>query len=693
MTDPLKKILVPVKETQNIRGIDLPIGLEFLQLVVTGPPGAGKSYYIDQIGGWPNEGYIDLTKKGWWKNQTLTFRPREVHLGLPFRGFKEALTVFDKEWLEAESTPQIDFKRIQLPPARDGLLTINWNSRYIFEFLIPEAKTIFNQRIERQHEGYFPMDDDLTFEMVEQQLSVYQQTALYLHKAGMQIYVRKGLGQPPMIIVEKGQSIVPTWALEKKPERPSLKSLAGWRWLLFRYRPIHWITINHEETIISKSGRLAHDGKGFELTLGKQSFYFQPETPLGVSKKTLQKNWIFSTSQQCATEEIVPFCRIAIGETSVLGHSNQALADTIKLKKSVANRHVSISNVRGDLIITPLDHQTPITIKRLGDLDHREKLESNRYAAFIALRKLFDGNIEPLKTEDALSCINQVNEYLIEEPGRASNSEGKPGAILHLPESSNTIIIGDLHGQVDNFLKILTENCTTHKLRKKIASIVILGDAIHSEIAGEMENMESSMLLMDIILKLKSAYPGQIHYLRGNHDSFAPSIAKNGILQGILFYEYLKEKRGEAYTRAMETFWERIPYIVTSPSFFACHAGPPRKKYNKKDLINLGSNSLLAEEILTNRVERPGTLKGYSKNDVKRFRTTLGMAKGTPLIVGHTPLDPFASSWTSAGGIKNHHIIYSAHTQGPSLYIRSHKKLVPISYPYEPLTKLINKLR
>ena len=63
MNDPLKKILSPIKELQNIRGIALPIGLEFLQLVITGPPGAGKSYYINQIRGWPNEGYIDLTQK------------------------------------------------------------------------------------------------------------------------------------------------------------------------------------------------------------------------------------------------------------------------------------------------------------------------------------------------------------------------------------------------------------------------------------------------------------------------------------------------------------------------------------------------------------------------------------------------------------------------------------------------------
>jgi len=105
MVDPLKKILKPIKGLQNIRGIELPIGLEFLQLVVTGPPGAGKSHYIEQIHGWPNEGYLDLTQKNWWKDKSLLYRPREVHLGLPFKNHNEALAVFDQEWLEPDPPP------------------------------------------------------------------------------------------------------------------------------------------------------------------------------------------------------------------------------------------------------------------------------------------------------------------------------------------------------------------------------------------------------------------------------------------------------------------------------------------------------------------------------------------------------------------------------------------------------------
>jgi len=64
-----------------------------------------------------------------------------------------------------------------------------------------------------------------------------------------------------------------------------------------------------------------------------------------------------------------------------------------------------------------------------------------------------------------------------------------------------------------------------------------------------------------------------------------------------------------------------------------------------------------------------------------------------PFIVGHTPLDPFGSVWRDVGAIKNHHIIYSAHTEGPSLFVGLDDKVLPLTFPAEPLTKLINKLK
>ncbi len=693
MTDPLKKILEPIKELQNIRGIELPIGLEFLKLVVTGPPGAGKSYYIEQIRGWPNEGYLDLTQEGWWKDQSLIYRPREVHLGLPFRGYKEALSVFDKEWLESNTPLQLELNRIKIPPPKKNLLQTNWQNRYIFEFLIPSPSTIYQQRIARQSQGYFPVDENLSLEMVKQQVAVYREVALYLHRAGIDLYVRKSLDKPPMRIAEKGVAKVPLWTLDRKPRRPSLKSLAGWKWLIRRRYPIHWLTLSSTPQSLDREGRVAHDGRCFELIVGDRHLRFQPEIALGIKKKAAHKNWIINTEQGCSARKINGFVRIQSGETIIIGQANNEFNELFHFNDSVAKRHVRVTNRRGDLILAPLMPERQTKIVRLDNLDYREQLERGRYNALLEVRRIYGQKIEILPRDKALTTIREVNKLLKGEPFRPKNREGHPGGLVEISAKPTPVIVGDLHGQVDNLLKILSENCLLDCLRMKTANLVILGDAVHSENLDEMDKFETSMLIMDLIFRLKLRFPENVFYIRGNHDSFDPEINKNGFLQGALFREALLEFRGQEYVQEMEKFYNSLPYIICSDTFIACHAGPPRFAVTKDDFINIADNGKLAKELTNNRLHRTNYPAGYSKRDVKKLRKCLGLPQKTRFFVGHTPIDPFGSFWLHAGAIKYHHIIYSAQTEGTSVFIQIGNSFIPISFPAEPLTELINDLK
>jgi hypothetical protein len=692
MNDPLKKILEPIKELQNIRGIDLPIGLEFLQLVVTGPPGAGKSYYIEQIRGWPNEGYLDLTQRNWWKNQSLVFRPREVHLGLPFRGFEEALTVFDKEYLSCLTPPEIDYPRIKIPPAKTYFFQTDWRNRYIFEFLIPSPTTIYEQRLARQSEGYFPVDDNLTLDMVRQQVAVYKVVALYLHRAGLNVYIRKSLDNPPMFIAEKGVASVPRWTLYKTPRRPSLRTLAGWNWLTLSRNPIRWIIPGSHPQNLESAGHIAHDGKSFELLLGDTRLRLQPEIPIGSKKNTGRKNWIINTHQGCSNRTISGFLRLRVGETIVIGRNHKEFRQLFQLADNVADKHVSITNRKGDLILTPLVSDPPTRVQRFDDLDYREQVERGRYKALLEIGRLYGQPLRPLPPESALATLRRVNAILTEEPFRPKNRRGEAGGLVELPGEATPVIVGDLHAQVNNLLKILSESCLLDCLRLNNATLIILGDAVHSEIIHETAKFETSMLIMDLIFKLKLVYPGNVYYLRGNHDSFDPEISKNGIHQGVLWREALQKIRGDDYVREMQIFYDALPYVIRSDSFLACHAGPPREVIGREDLINIADNPNLAEELVTIRMQRPGHLTGYTKGDVKKLRKSLALSPKTRFIVGHTPMDPFGSFWLHAGSIKNHHIIYSAHAEGPSIIIRTGDTFNPISFPVEPLVDIINDL-
>ncbi len=467
--------------------------------------------------------------------------------------------------------------------------------------------------------------------------------------------------------------------------------MAGWKWLLLRRYPINWFTPSDQWQQLIKESRVAYDGKPLELKLGKQRLRFYPEIPFGIRKKHLRKNWLV-TAPSTYGSNLCGFARIRVGDTVMIGRANKKYKNLFNLPKSVGKRHVSITNERGDLIITPLDDHRQVEIIRFEDCDRKERIETRRYEALRQIRLLYGGPLTILPKENALNLLQSVNEILKQEPCRPKDDSGLPGGLVELPENIAPIIVGDLHGQVNNLLKILSENKFLDGIESECAALIILGDAVHSEIPGEMEEMDSSILIMDLILSLKKRFPANVFYLRGNHDSFNPSICKNSICQGSLLRRRLIELRGSEYVSAMETFYDLLPLVIQSDDFVACHAGPPRKKTNRSELINIRTFPETAQDITNSRLKRSNYFAGYGKADVKRFRKSLNLPKRTPFIVGHTPLHSAGSIWSDVGDIKNHHIIYSGRPEGPSLFVEINNRIIPISYPAEPLINIIGEM-
>ena len=90
---------------------------------------------------------------------------------------------------------------------------------------------------------------------------------------------------------------------------------------------------------------------------------------------------------------------------------------------------------------------------------------------------------------------------------------------------------------MDNLLTILSHGEFLEMMGDGKPRWYSLGDAVHSEMDGQLEDMESSLLMMDLIIKLKLWFPQQIFYVRGNHDSFSAEIGKEGVPQGLLGHE------------------------------------------------------------------------------------------------------------------------------------------------------------
>jgi len=317
--------------------------------------------------------------------------------------------------------------------------------------------------------------------------------------------------------------------------------------------------------------------------------------------------------------------------------------------------------------------------------------DAERFSTISRVTSLFGGSIQTLEPEHGTTLVTSINELLSKSLNRLNNSSGKPGGIVAVPDHLDPVIVGDLHGNVDNLLTILCIHNVFERLEKGTAALIFLGDAVHSEEPGTLAFMDSSLLMMDLIFILMLQYPHQVTYLMGNHDSFSEEIIKDGVPQGVLWEKHLTSRRGEFYRDQMQQFYQLSPLLAQSSQFLACHAGPPRESVSLAKMIDIASFPKLANDLVWSRVRSPAHPLGYTHRDVRRFQKSMSVKPAIPFVVGHSPLSDGATYWENIGQIPNHHLVYSAHQHQVGVFTRISDSMQGSVSPTIPMLAQVNQ--
>lgn len=445
----------------------------------------------------------------------------------------------------------------------------------------------------------------------------------------------------------------------------------------------------------NKKVRLQLDNYPIQLNIGPdgKALHIYPERPINPSLKDHQADRYIIFNPDSYYKGLSGFIRINTGDKLVLGKGKMDQANLLNLPQNIAERHLSIINDDGSLVFKKNDEKYGTCVSPLLKAKHLNRISKWRLAKLKRMRSIFGGPIELLPPDDALELIKRVNKVMGKEAYRAPNKNGMPGGVVELPTKLTPLVVGDLHVKTDNLLVILSQSGFLKDLKKGKASLVILGDAVHCEEDGQLEEMETSMLIMDIIFKLKLRFPDLVFYLRGNHDSFSDEIGKRGVPQGLLWDKALVKTRGKAYRDEMVKFYEQLPYIAYSNNFLACHAGPPTSSTSREELINITFYPKLMKEVTNNRIRRPNKPSGYFKKEIKRFRKYFDLDPDTPVIVGHTPITNDDTLWERVGEIDNHYVIYGSDKNWVGVMAQVGDRVYPFRYPVEHLIPLINDLK
>ncbi len=185
-----------------------------------------------------------------------------------------------------------------------------------------------------------------------------------------------------------------------------------------------------------------------------------------------------------------------------------------------------------------------------------------------------------------LPTLRRAIDFVRATPGRS-------GHLVRLPDCTDVLVAGDLHGHVRNFQVILkAADLANHPLRH-----LVIQEVVHSSFLYPNGGDKSHQLL-DLFAALKCQFPTRVHLLPGNHELAQwtnRSIGKGNDSQNEAFRQGVTTAYGDAgadiYALYMELL-KALPIALRTPNdIFISHSLTPGRHMGTFDARRLEEES------------------------------------------------------------------------------------------------------
>jgi hypothetical protein len=261
-------------------------------------------------------------------------------------------------------------------------------------------------------------------------------------------------------------------------------------------------------------------------------------------------------------------------------------------------------------------------------------MESNNNTK-IGADELFEVLAEPIRRksppdpEEYRQIILGAIEVLkAENPDiRPPDSQGRSGGLVSLKPELPTIIVPDIHARMEFVYSVLAQRVgdgktVAHRLDEGTAQIVCVGDGFHSEKKGAArwkkayeefqdgfrkhkamdDEMRESFGVMEMVMRIKAAFPDYFHFLKGNHENIANEEGHGNhpfrkyAYEGPMVLEYVTKFYGREFLDTFYRFEKELPVFVVGNGFLISHAEPV-VRFTREEIVNYRDNPDVVEGL------------------------------------------------------------------------------------------------